>query len=247
VRVLNQSLERALFSSVFERDIRRLYFYKKAERLARAIAMVSPAFTDLARERLEDASLGVVEGTIVFPRIDFQFVARHLLLITNILSGASARGQLSTMNAELISNEANSLLTELALYEEPLLALEESPSLEAMAQAYPDEGFAPKVRPPAGSESRPSESIGHIGQTVSNSASVHSNRDTEPSARRAAILSLLGNAGPSYIKDIAGAVPGVSEKTVQRELAALVGEGVIVRKGDRRWTTYEIGEAVQTS
>jgi DeoR/GlpR family transcriptional regulator of sugar metabolism len=60
------------------------------------------------------------------------------------------------------------------------------------------------------------------------------------SERRESILSVLRGKGPSYIKDISLVVRNVSEKTIQRELAALVSEGLVVRKGDRRWTTYEL-------
>ena len=40
------------------------------------------------------------------------------------------------------------------------------------------------------------------------------------------------------IKDIALHIPGVSEKTVQRDLQALVSAGVLKRKGERRWSRY---------
>ena len=58
--------------------------------------------------------------------------------------------------------------------------------------------------------------------------------------RRGAIIKLLkekGDAGAS-IKDIAAAVPGCSEKTIQRELLFLAGEGVLVKSGERRWSRY---------
>ena len=45
------------------------------------------------------------------------------------------------------------------------------------------------------------------------------------------------NKGVS-IKDITEAVGGYSEKTIQRELAFLVGQGLIKKSGERRWSTY---------
>ena len=59
-------------------------------------------------------------------------------------------------------------------------------------------------------------------------------------SRREAILSILKAKGPSYIKDISTVIRDVSEKTIQRELQALVERGTITRAGERRWTTYAL-------
>ncbi len=56
--------------------------------------------------------------------------------------------------------------------------------------------------------------------------------------RQDQILSALSNGVEYSIRDIVGAVPGVSEKTIQRELSRLVATGVLVKKGERRWSTY---------
>ncbi len=56
--------------------------------------------------------------------------------------------------------------------------------------------------------------------------------------RKDQILSAVKEGVEYSIRDIVGAVPGVSEKTIQRELSRLVSEGVLVKKGERRWSTY---------
>lgn len=57
--------------------------------------------------------------------------------------------------------------------------------------------------------------------------------------RRATVLGLFGKSGSALtVKDVAKALSGVSEKTAQRELAALVDEGVLKRTGERRWSVY---------
>lgn len=50
---------------------------------------------------------------------------------------------------------------------------------------------------------------------------------------------LKGKQGVS-IKEISDAVPGVSEKTLQRDLMALIERGEVVREGERRWSTYRL-------
>lgn len=56
--------------------------------------------------------------------------------------------------------------------------------------------------------------------------------------RREAVLEALSKKPESSIKDIARQVRGCSEKTIQRELNALITEGVIKKKGERRWSVY---------
>lgn len=59
------------------------------------------------------------------------------------------------------------------------------------------------------------------------------------SARRENRVLPLMKGGIEYsIRDLAGAITGVSEKTVQRELAALVRAGRVIKKGERRWSVY---------
>jgi predicted HTH transcriptional regulator len=41
------------------------------------------------------------------------------------------------------------------------------------------------------------------------------------------------------IKDIRTAITGCSEKTIQRELANLISQGLIKREGERRWSVYK--------
>jgi DeoR/GlpR family transcriptional regulator of sugar metabolism len=56
--------------------------------------------------------------------------------------------------------------------------------------------------------------------------------------RQELIYRIIKQSGPLSIKDIAQNVPGVSSKTVQRELVSLVQSGRLKREGDRRWSRY---------
>ena len=42
------------------------------------------------------------------------------------------------------------------------------------------------------------------------------------------------------IKDIVMSITGCSEKTIQRELSALVAQGVLKKIGEKRWSRYEL-------
>lgn len=65
----------------------------------------------------------------------------------------------------------------------------------------------------------------------------------EKKERRSEILKILKWNGASDIRYIQGMVPGVSEKTIQRELNAMIIEGLVIRKGIKRWSTYELGSS----
>ena len=58
--------------------------------------------------------------------------------------------------------------------------------------------------------------------------------------RRTIILALIKQKPQLAVKDISKSIPGVSEKTIQRELLAMVAEGMLVKKGERRWSTYSL-------
>lgn len=63
---------------------------------------------------------------------------------------------------------------------------------------------------------------------------------TTPSTndRRTRILTILEAKGEATIKDISDIISDVSEKTVQRELNAMIDEGKVQRQGERRWSRY---------
>ncbi|OHB25373.1 MAG: hypothetical protein A2542_01735 [Parcubacteria group bacterium RIFOXYD2_FULL_52_8] len=56
--------------------------------------------------------------------------------------------------------------------------------------------------------------------------------------RKENILSLIKAQGEYTIKDISTHILGISEKTIQRDLQALVAAGLLRRKGERRWSRY---------
>lgn len=232
-------LEKGIFSNVFEKDIRRVYIYKKSERIAKAIHMVSPAFKDskALRDRVQRISIEIVDASILPPAVAGDVLARELLALGSVLRMARAAGILSPMNADIIMREAHNLLQDVSSYEDPKVALEDAPSLAALAKNAPTRGDGPLA---SGHAPRPasqsSKSVPDKGQTIKG----HSTDKKDKNGRRDAILSILKSKGPSYIKDLSVLIREVSEKTIQRELQALVQEGKVSRSGERRWTTYAV-------
>lgn len=242
-------LDKAIFSNVFEKDIRRVYLYKKSERLAKAIQLVAPAFADspALKDRLDRVAIGLIDAAVRPPAAARDALSRELLTLSSILSIARTGGVLSSMNSDLIANEAHQLLAEVVSYEEPRVTLPDVPSLAALAKAAPQTSDAaaqlrsiaritydPALEGKEGVSDK-GQSKGHVKDIAPREGNGGGN-----AARRESILAVLRAKGPSYIKDISLTVRDVSEKTIQRELSALVAEGKVTRKGDRRWTTYEL-------
>ena len=254
-RVSDFVLDKFIFSNVFEKDIRRIYIYRKSERLAKALQLITPAFSPAPslRNRLDGVAVGLIDAAILPPSSAREALSRELLALSSILSVARSGGLLSDMNAELITREAHLLLQEIASYEEPRLFLEESPTLAELSKRAPDvrnlfgsdtAGLTEVRSSPATIShhekltTRKGQSKGHILDT----SNTHTESTTQGknSTRQEAILSILETKGSSYIKDISTLIREVSEKTIQRELQALIIKGVVEREGDRRWTRYSI-------
>ena len=222
-------LEKSIFSNIFEKDIKRVYIYKKAERLAKAIHLITPAFADSAslRNRIDAVAIGLVDAACLAPGAARTALARELLALSSVLSIARTGGMLSSMNAELIAREAHLLLQEVAAYEEPRLFLDDAPTLATIAKHA---GSSPR----SSGEKKPAPRAKPVVKDTMSVKDIATDR-------RSAILDMLRTKREGVrIKDISTVIRDVSEKTIQRELVALVEEGVVRKEGERRWSTYYI-------
>lgn len=231
-------LDKGIFSNVFDKDIKRVYVYKKAERLAKAIHLVSPAFrsSQAMRDRIDRIAVGLVDAAVLPPATARDALARELLALSSVLSIARAGGLLSAMNADLIAREAQLLLHEVAGYEEPRLFLEDAPTLAELVRSSTRQQPSP-VR--VASATRPAEKREMVSPLVVGDKG-HTPEPAVRGTRQDAILAILSQKGPSYIKDISTVIRDVSEKTIQRELQSLIEAGKVTKTGERRWTTYSI-------
>ena len=235
-------LEKSIFNNVFEKDIRRVFIYKKAERLAKAIHLIAPAFTDSMslRNRIDTIAIGLVDAAILPSGAARLALSRELLALSSILSIARTGGLLSSMNAELIAHETHMLLQEVAAYEEPRLFFDESPTLSGIAKkALSHDSLQRLATTRRAAQSRPNIS-GHPPVSKGRIKDIDNLSDTHVKDRREAILSVIRNKKVASIKDISTVIRGISEKTIQRELTALITEGTVLKQGERRWSTYSL-------
>ena len=233
-------LEKSIFTNIFEKDIRRVFIYKKAERLAKAIHLITPAFSESVslRNRIDEIAIGLVDAAILPSGTARMALSRELLALSSVLSIARTGGLLSPMNAEVIAHEAHVLLQEVAAYEEPRLFLDETPTLsgiakKALARDTNDRSGGAPRKLATQKHAAPQATKGHVKDIEAVTDSNINIKD-----RREAILSVIRNKQKASIKDISTLIRGISEKTVQRELLALIALGRIEKQGERRWSTY---------
>src|SRR3989338_6251672 len=112
-------LEKDIFANIFEKDIRRVFIYKKTKRLAKAIHLIAPAFASSMslRNRIDMLAIALVDAAILPPAAARTALSRELLALSSILAMSRTGGLLSPMNAEIIAHEAHILLQEIAAYE----------------------------------------------------------------------------------------------------------------------------------
>ena len=236
-------LDKGIFSVLFDKDIRRVFIYKKAERLAKALQMVRPAFSysTSLKDKIDTIAIGIIDAASCTPAISRDSLSRELLTLSSILGAAREGGALSPMNAGIIMREAQGLLQEICEYEEPGVTLGHIPTLADLGKAimtrHPREDGRVLPRRSAHSAEESEKDIertykGHIKDNIG--------------SRSDSILAILKDKKTLYIKDISTLIRGVSEKTIQRDLQALVKSGKVIVQGKKRWTTYALNETPET-
>jgi DNA-binding transcriptional ArsR family regulator len=220
-------LEKNIFDKVFEKDIRKVFLYKKAERIVKAVHLVAPAFKDspALRSRLEVLSVEVLDTAVSFSSAKRIGLTRHLLMLSSLLAIAHTAGILSHMNVELIVGEIEAFIRDITDYEEPRVLLEEVASLATLAKTVVRTEHERRVAPPPE----------RVDTTHPSDIKVN-----KMSNRRETIVSVIRDKQPVSIKDISTVIRDVSEKTIQRELISLIEEGVVSKAGERRWSTYSL-------
>lgn len=255
----------ANMKALFKGQSERAYIFGKLEKLAHAVILLTSQ-SDIERglvERLEMCVLDSVREAAVFgSNPDQSSLISTLLELLSLIRLSGTAGILTQSNTSILVEEYIGVLTRLSaptlqgivLRREELLSgseggIEEGPGLwrelpssiddlfglrqahgvDAQGQSMNEDKRLDKGQKKTTSHTNPPK-----GQTKSAQA-----KDTA-SSRSQAILAVVKTKGVVSIRDVADVVTGCSEKTIQRELLALVEKGVIKKEGERRWSTYRL-------
>lgn len=195
----------------------------KGQKIIAAIYLVTGHLsdTDPLKVALRTEALGLVRSeptalVLVRDRVDM------------LLGGAVIAGLISNKNASIILLEIRHFVTSIIDDHADIrsLFLASTPGMH-MSDISPKK--APSFSP----------SIGSIHDHLSDIKKEKKNEGRID--RKIAILSFINDRKSAGIKDIAAIFPDVSEKTIQRELGALVAEGKMTKRGSKRWSLYMAG------
>lgn len=161
----------------------------------------------------------------------------HIYEILSFIEIANTIGFVSDMNTLILRNEFEALREKLKSYQSNDQHFTFTLN-EKMFDIQSEEDIKDK-RTPINSMSFMSAKspIGMIKRTPSSATTVNERED-----RTTKIVALVKEKKEISIKDISLSFTGCSEKTIQRDLNALVQKGELKKTGSKRWSRYSVVE-----
>jgi hypothetical protein len=246
-----KSLEKLQSRTVFT-DPAFGYVFKKTEKIVAALHLITNLISDKEpmKWQIRKISLALLSDTLSLKNAPItqsrQNVVALLTTISQLLSLlkiASVTEHISLMNYSIMHRELGALMSSMdTLHPE---------TMGVGALVIPHDFFDVPVPAPSvfsvQNELRtpPPGSIFPKGQyrtpiAVKDTKSEPVSRDNLKDNRRESIIRLLKDGKILGIKEFAKEIKGCSEKTLQRELLALVESGVLKKTGERRWSVYSL-------
>ena len=189
---------------------------KKTERIGSAIYLVTSFFDDKEplKWRLRSLSTDLVSERV-------KDKSGTVIEILSLFSIAKTAGLVSEMNYNILIQEL------------PKLDHEAEKPLELMfsREMVADDRI---LSEPRGDEFIKDKTDGKPPLKKFGAVSVKKN------SRQSIIIGILKRKKEIIIKDVFPLIEGCSEKTIQRELSAMVRSGVIKRIGEKRWSRYSL-------
>lgn len=206
------------------------YIFKKTERIVSVTFYILHNVPDSATSRMHiediqhaarsvhDAILQSLESRAYAAEDIVRGVAHALITLESKLSVAQVSGVIAPEVLHVLRNEVDSVIRGLNRY-----IGDDSEAL--MFETTPAPNQTLERRAPARTPQRPA----HTPQ-----------QSTATPDRRERIKTILEAKGQATIKDISEIITDVSEKTIQRELNAMIEDNVVKREGERRWSKYSL-------
>lgn len=218
----------------FLKNDHHTFVVQKTEKLASAVYVVSGFMPqeDPLRVRLRNAVVELVTLSVQ-PQHDSLSEGVHTrfsaqcMEIGAILTLGEKAGFISPMNSKILCDEYSSLASFVRSHADKVFGGEELDREVAQPTVRPTLPYKTKVN-----KGQNEEAIKDKKEETKTKVK------DKKSDRKARILELLNIKDKINVKDASDAIPECSEKTVQRELNDLVQEGVLIKEGERRWSTY---------
>ncbi len=234
-----------------------LYVLKKAERLVAALEVLTITIGQEKEvlKRIKDkgytalaliAELPLCED----PHLQREKIVYSILHLTSLLSIARDARVITQMNADLLVQEYQLLIATIqdaserlegvilerdAMYVEPVdMPLRNTQKDIKISTRSTHTSSGTSIGP--FSRIRAEKTLSVSSDTEKKIKSIEDRVDI----RKRAIMDIIKRKGVVSIKDISTEIKDFSEKTIQRELLAMVESGVLTKEGERRWSTYKL-------
>ncbi len=240
----------------FSKDQSFVFVYKKTEKLATALYMVTNLFGDnepmkwTLRTKVSNLLSFIIGFKDILESREYEFsndVKTKVLEVVSLLEVASRSGLVSPMNFSILKGEFMNLVSSLgALRKE---------QQEGTQFAFSKTFFEVPRNPqnPTVSSSNTHDTFDRseykteykvqqytIKDKMSLNEEASEGNGFKKTNRQSIIVNLLKKKKDLTIKDIAQVIRDCSEKTIQRELIALIDAGVLKKIGERRWSRYSL-------
>lgn len=232
----------SLHSKLFKGQIDWYYCYLKSEKIAHVLILLADRAMSASSPALQD----VVESGSYVPQLILRTAAGELreeILLAELFSVLSlirisnTRGDIAKDNALILLQEYEKIIEKVAgnQHHPSLLVSSEQLSIPSLVEEEATSALPP---PPLGF---PEQAVikdmykGHGSSKVQKTE----NQQKGHSERKSSIFDIIKQNKGVSIKFISSIVRDCSEKTIQRELAILIDEGLVIREGERRWSIYK--------
>ena len=237
------------FESVFEQAPLLMHVHKKVEKLIAATHLVTEFIKDENEIKWQMRKqsvilLSYITDVVATPEprkrhhslIEFKSAAFQLATLCDV---ASVSKMLSEMNASLLKKEFLLLIERIDAHLVSGMLAGKGSSPTFLASEYFEIGPAETAFSKGHHKGHEMSFKKPMAPTSSNPKNLRPTRQQSSNTdRKTLILSLIKEKKEIGIADAVHIMKGVSTKTVQRELTAMVGEGILKKEGDRRWSRY---------
>ena len=219
-----------------------VYSYKKAEKIVSAIYIVTNLIkdSDPLKWELRESSMSFLASLMTLNGIES--IDRNRLLqsffnvsvqLISFLNISFVSGIISNMNSSMIINELEKLIE--------YIRNESKSFMDSTGFILSDSFFATDIKVENSNISTQNYKGHSTPKVISNiDKNQFTNVKDKKNSRKDNIIDLLRKGSDLTIKDFVKVINDCSEKTIQRELIQLVEKGIVVKKGERRWSTYSL-------
>jgi len=246
--LFSKFLDTPINTSPFGRNRSGDRMYRRAERLIAAVLLMTNHIPvdEILRTESRKVAASILPKTLACrdelrsnasPALsEFRVAIRHLTSLVRLMVFA---GFVSSQNAEVVVSAADELgafvlvAGRSALSESLVFSKEELTDVPDTYKGQRDIKDRTAVKD--SNMLRDSRKVSFTGPSTTGGLPT-----TAVSPRGNGIVGILRAGGELNIRDIAANLPEYGEKTIQRELNALIQQGIVKRTGLKRWSRYSL-------